>query len=55
MRVIVEPSYAEKTYAECLNFEDNQFKKQNVDVHDQTISGIHASKQKEEEKDEFEK
>lgn len=55
MRLIVEPSYAEKTYAECLNFEDNQFKKQNADPHDQTISGIHVSKQSEQDKDEFEK
>ena len=32
-------------YAAALGFEDNQFKKQRVDKHDQVISMLHATKE----------
>ena len=34
-----------RSYAAVLDFEDNQFKKQKVDKHDQVISMMHATKE----------
>ena len=45
IRVLKMPSYKHVPYADCLNFEDNQFKKNQVDRHDQVISMMYATKQ----------
>lgn len=43
------PDYSEVPYSESLHFDDNQFKKQAVDLHDQVVHAIHASKASQEE------
>lgn len=41
--MLVPPDYSEVSYEECLDFDDNQFKKQQVNTHDQVIHALHAA------------
>ena len=43
IRVLRKPDYKCVSYANALNFEDNQFKKNHVDAHDQVISMMFAT------------
>ena len=38
-------SLVQQSYADAIGFENNQFKKQKVDRHDQVISMLHATKE----------